>query len=255
LKTAELAKGLVYAVKERTTDSYPGLLLEKGLWREKDEWGNWNGAEKRFKARIVRRAPQGARAEGYKGWGRDYEKTGLPVLLLKATEWDFSKHARDNQIIESPLEILERARDNMGVMALVAEDYDGRSTDTKRKSVTLQVQTVKGVAREVVIELELVRPQQVLSQWGPYVKAQTREREARQNHQAENARLKAENDADAARIKELADILLGQESSTYLNGERYDLHRRSAYSISTTYEISQDSLMRLLELAEKGLSA
>lgn len=251
MKTAELAEGLIYATKERLSGTaYPALLLEKGMWREKDEWGNWDGAEKRTRARIVRRAP-GVRAESWRGWGADYSKTGLPVLVLKLTEWDFTEGAKDNQVVESPLEILERAKDNMNVMGLVAENHDGRTTTTTRKSVTIRVQTVKGIARKVVVELELMRPQQIVSQWGPYAKAEAREREAREAVTEATAEHKTRVANQEQAITTRLNALLGAE-----NVARHYFHREwSSDGTSTTYEVSAEIIEQLLTLAEKGMSA
>lgn len=258
LKTADLAKDLTYATKERFSGTaYPGLLLEKVMWCEKDEWANWDGAENRSRARIVRRAP-GVRAEGHQGWGRDYQKTGLPVLVLKLTDWNFTEGAKDNQVVESPASILERARDAMNVMGLVADTFDGRPTATTRKSITIRVQTVKGIARKVVAELELMRPQQFLSQWGPFVKAQAREREARKAIAEAVAKRKDEGERQAYDFSRRITELLGdEENARYTDSsERYDFHRKwTGDGTSRTYEVSADVIEKLLALAEKGASA
>jgi len=257
VKTADLAEGLVYAVKERTSVIMPGLLLDKSMWHEMDKWAKWDGSQERTRNRIIRKAAPGARAaKGVTGWRDDYSNVGLPVLVLKISPGSFSESAGDEQIVEAPLEILERARDNMNVMALVADDHDGRLAPTKRKVVTIRVATVTGAARKVPVELELVRPQQVLSQWGPFVKELERAAVA----QAELAQKRSEQEAE---IREQAQdfarrvtALLGDDETVHYtaDGERYDF-RRAIYGPSNSYEVKPEVLARLLELAEKGASA
>jgi hypothetical protein len=257
VKTADLAQDLIYAVTERLSSTPSvGLLLDTVLWRESDEWGNWDGASARTRARIVRKAPKGARVEKSSGW-RDFYRNGLPVLVLKVIAWDFSERAGDDQIVESPASILERARDNMNVMGLIAEDHDGRPTATTRRSITIRVQTAKGAARKVTAELELMRPQQVVSQWGPYVKEHARQAAAKAAIANSLAEASAQSVAQAQGFVERLNALLGDEKGPRQHqGERYDFHRKwTSGNVSSTYEVSADVIARLLDLAEKGASA
>lgn len=258
MKTADLAQDLTYAVSERLSSTPSvGLLLDTVLWRESDEWGNWDGASARTRARIVRKAPKGARVEKSSNW-RNFYRNGLPVLVLKVTAWDFSEGARDNQIVESPASILERARDTMDVMGLVAEDYDGRSTATTRRSITIRVQTVKGAARKVTAELELMRPQQVVSQWDPYVKREAEETATKAAIARQMAEARDQSVAQGQDFVTRLTALMGDGDSVRYNAsdERYDFHRKwTSGNVSSTYEVSADVIARLLDLAEKGATS
>jgi hypothetical protein len=254
VKTADLAQDLIYAVNERLSSTPTvGLLLDTALWRESDEWGHWDGASARTRARIVRKAPKGARVEKSSGW-RDFYKNGLPVLVLKAGAHDFSERAGDNQIVESAASVLERARDTMNVMGLVAEDYDGRPTASTRRSITIRVQTAKGAARKVSAELELMRPQQVVSQWGPYTKQKAREDAAKEALAKSFAEASAQSVAQAQGFVERLNALLGEEKGPRNHqGERYDFHREwTSGNNTSTYQVHADIIERLLDLAEKG---
>lgn len=260
MKTADLAKGQTYAVTERLSSTPSvGLVLETALWREKDEWATWDGADTRSVARIWRKAPKGARVEARQGWGRDYQKTGLPVLVLKSVgAYDFSERAGDDQIAESAQDILERARDNMNVMGLVAENHDGRRTDTIRRQITIRVQTVKGAARKVNAELELMRPQQINSLWAPYVKREAEETATKAAIARQMAEARDQSVAQGQDFVTRLTALMGDGDSVRYNAsdERYDFHRKlTSGNVSSTYEVSADVIARLLNLAEKGASA
>jgi hypothetical protein len=259
VKTADLTPGQTYAVTERLSSTPSvGLVLETALWREKDEWANWDGAESRSVARIWRKAPKGARVEGRQGWGRDYQKTGLPVLVLKSVgAYDFSERAGDNQIAETAQDILERARDNMNVMGLVAENHDGRRTDTTRRQIVIRVQTVKGTARKVTAELELMRPQQIASLWAPFVKREAEQAATKAAMAKSFAEASAQSVAQGQEFTARLSALLGDEKGPRnASDERYDFHRKwTSTNISSTYEVSADVIARLLDLAEKGASA
>lgn len=250
MKTAELASGLIYATKDRPSllNAHPSLLLDTALWRTEDAWGNWDGAKERSKRRIVRKAPQGARVETNTSWGFDYRKTALPLLVLKVCAWDFSERAGDNQIVESPASILERARDHMNIMALVDEDHDGRVTESIRHNISIRVETVKGVARKVEVELELMRPQQILSQWGPYAKQEAREAEAKEAAAKATAERKNQATEQSKSLSARLNTLL-ERDTTQRSGFR---RQWTSSGTSTTYEVSAEIIERLLDLAEKG---
>jgi hypothetical protein len=258
VKTADLTPGQTYAVTERLTGATKaGLVLDKALWRESDEWGDWDGAEKRTKARIVRKAPKGARIERSKGW-RDYSRTGLPVLVLDEWDFSFTERAEGEQITEEPHSILERARDAMNVMGLVAEDHDGRSTDTTRRSVTIRVQTAKGVARKVTATLTMLRPQQIIAGWTDHVEAEARLAAAQAAIANSLAEASAQSVAQAQGFVERLNTLLGDGDNIPYNhqGERYDFHREwTSGNNTSTYQVHADVIARLLDLAEKGASA
>jgi hypothetical protein len=258
VKTADLTPGQTYAVNERFTGATrAGLVLDKALWRESDEWGDWDGAEKRTKARIVRKAPKGARIERSKGWG-DYSRTGLPVLVLDEWDFSFTERAEGEQITEEPHSILERARDAMNIMGLVAEDHDGRSTDTTRRSVTIRVQTAKGVARKVTATLTMLRPQQIIAGWTEHVEAEAREAAAKAALARTFGEAKRKSVAQAQDFVTRVTALMGDGDTVRYNhsNERYDFHREwTSGGFSSTYEVSADVIARLLDLAEKGASS
>jgi hypothetical protein len=255
VKTADLTPGQTYAVNERLSSTPTvGLLLDTALWRESDEWGHWDGASARTRARTVRKAPKGARVEKSSGW-RDFYRNGLPVLVLTYVgAYDFSERAGDDQIVESPASILERARDAMNILGLVAEDYDGRPTDTTRRQIVIRVQTVKGTARKVTAELELMRPQQIASLWAPYIKQKAREDAAKEALAKSFAEASAQSVAQAQGFVERLNALLGEEKGPRNHqGERYDFHREwTSGNNTSTYQVHADIIERLLDLAEKG---
>jgi len=264
VKTADLLQDQTYAVVERFS-SIPsvGLLLDKALWREKDERDTWDGTSSstRTRPRTVRKAPKGARIEKSQGWGLTYEKTGLPVLVLKLGAYDFSERAKSNQITESAKTLLERARDTMNIMDLVAEDHDGCVTATIQRSITIRVKTVKGTALKIPAELELMQPRQLTSTWDAYTERKVREDAAKVAIVQSLAEATARSAEQAQGFVTRLTALMGDGDNVHYNasGERYDFHRKwtsdNSSNSRSTYEVSADIIARLLDLAEKGPSA
>ena len=256
MKTADLSTGQAYATTERLSATpRPGLLLDRALWQEKDEWGNWDGASARTSARIVRKAPKDARVGTNSNWRRGFWRNGLPVLVMQATAWDFSESARDTQIVESAQDLLVRAQDAMGVMDLVSEGHDGRVTATIRRKIVLRTKTVKGAARKIEFGLEFLRPQQITGGWTLHAEQDERERAAKAAIAKTLAESKARSTDQAQGFTNRLSALLGDDKPRNIQNERYDFHRKwTSTGTSSTYEVSAEIIEQLLALAEKGMT-
>lgn len=258
MKTADLAEGYTYAFVERSTsDVKAALLLDLALWWDGDQWANWDGGEKRTRARVVRKAPKGSRVARSKSWG-DYFTIGLPFLVLEVWDFSFSERAGDDRITEDPHAILERARDAMNVMDLVAENHDGRSTERIHSSITLRVPTAKGVARKVTVSLMLARPQQISTGWTTHVETAEREAAAKAATAKRFAEAATKSRAQGQDFVSRITALMGDGDTVRYDhsDERYDFHREwTSSGMSSTYQVSAEVIARLLDLAEKGASA
>lgn len=259
MKTSELTAKATYAYSERPSygSTYPALVLEKVLWTEKDAWYR-DDEGKRVSRRHLVRAEKGDRAGTKSGWGRDFKKTGIPVLKLDLSDWHFGvDNEQPTRITDTAPELLVKGAEQLKLMELVdsgesvfGQDEEGQSfRKTKTKVVA---HTADGGEITVTVELELVRPQTLLLIWHEHVEAAERGRKARAEHVQKQNEKKAASDTMARDIASRLDALLGADKSHTHGGERYDAYRRDAYHGGTTYLVDQDLLLKLLALAEKG---
>jgi len=239
----------VYAHRKNSYSSpYPVLVLEQALWTE-----GGNSAQ-----RTLRRAEKGARAGRSSSWS-NHRVTGIPVLTMQTSAERFRASAEeDYRIVESPRELLVQAVEKSGIMELVdsgesvfGQDPQGRTYRKTRTSVSAHL--VNGEEYEIDVELELVRPQSIESDWDTYLVEAEKAALAKAERDKDQADARAENDAVAQNIAARLDALIDNETGYNIRGERYDAHRQhSSSGISTTYEIKQSVLLKLLALAEKG---
>lgn len=261
MKTTELTPKNTYALQARAGgDASPALVLENVLWTERDQWFPVEDQEKREVRRVLRRAEKGERAGTNARWyAGSYRKTGVPVLRFGAGDYRFMASARV-RITNTPQELLTVALSKMDVMELVDSgqsifhtDEDGQSH--RMTSTTVWAQCADGSTEEISVVLELVRPQVLVSTWADYIEgAEKAALEKARLNQKRNERL-AENTKTAHSIRDRVTALLGDgDNQRYdFRDERYDLRRSSTNTgISTTYLVSQDVLLKLLELAEQG---
>lgn len=250
MKTSLLTANRVYAIK---TDTYsqeaPVLLIESVMWKCEDTWGRWDGAERGFKARTYTRAAKGDRAGRGASTHSTFSLVGLPVL--KAAVWSgrFTSTG-DEAIVTEPSAMFHQALAKMNLQALFAEGCDGRKPEGVHFSMTVSVTLADGSTEPVTVTLEYLRPQVFQSLWIDYVEEKRKGDLARADYETKKAERQVENDKTAFEIISRTDTLLGRPTTYKYNGERYDLHRKST-GISTTYEVSEELLLKLLALAEK----
>jgi hypothetical protein len=257
MKTAELTTTTVYAFQEDPYGStYPVKVLEKSSWTEKNSWFDKEEGEGREERRILRRAEKGERAGTKSPWyGNGYRKTGIPVLKLGLTDWQFENYS----YAETAEELLAQAAEKLSdkIMDLVDSKESVFTTspegkNSRKTQATVTAHFTEGGSEEITVHLELVRPQQLIGSWAGHMEGKQKKALAMAEFQKKAAEKKAVSDEVARSIASRLDGLLGASESKTSEGERYDAHREDAYHGGTTYHIDQATLLKLLELAEKG---
>jgi hypothetical protein len=256
MKSADLQASTVYAYEK---DSYgyaqPVLVLDNKLWTMgiESEW-----SEERFL--TIRLAKKGDRPNDG-GW-RQNRRCGIPVLMIGQsyhTFTDWSGYRNDSRIIETPAELFEQALKKMGLTG--AQDLErkflreggtkagqGVSSDAERnfRSVEVVVTRPDGVKGTITIVLTTVRPQTISDEWTSFVESKRKEHEAQRAFQARKDAEAARKEAVNEDVKKRLDALLG-EAPSYRN-QRDDASRDQYGHFSVT----EETFLRLLELAEKG---
>lgn len=110
-----------------------------------------------------------------------------------------------------------------------------------------------GSTQSFVVRLEFVRPQTLIQEWNSYMADKKTAIERSAAFEAERAEKQRRENLRASSIRNKVDALLGAPDSYDENVERPDLHRKSV-STGNTYEVSEETLRRLIALAEKGSS-
>lgn len=255
MKLGELEDKLIYAYRPRTSDSsaQPAKVVEATLWRRDEVWANWDGSDKRTKETVVTRAKKGDRAGRSDAWTHKNWAIGVPVLVIE--EGDHRWHSAGVQFTELPFVIFARAWEQMNPDKILDEDHDGRFSFTKKLSsrTTVDVPMSDGTTQSVTVRLEFVRPQTLIEKWNPYIAAKKETAEQERIVKDQQAERRRRSNLTASSIRNKVDALLGSPGQYDHNAERLDLHRKSSSTgISTTYEVSEETLLKLLALAEKG---
>lgn len=247
MKTSELVIGSIYAQCRRRdmyeTDTYAVMVLDTKLWRMGNEWtdGPEGGRVKKF---SFRPAPKGLRAhEG--DYRNDYRATGVPVLKLDTSAYRWNSTIRDEMaLVDTADSILRKAAEQLGIeQASDAEGFhDSRST-------TVAVTMRDGSKGGVRVVLDTVLPQTVQGAWTSYLKERDRLLQVAQEQAIRKAK-----EADLRRtaqsgIKARLDALLGEEKSSPWSSteNRFDVRPSGK-----DFTITEETLLRLLALAEKG---
>jgi hypothetical protein len=158
------------------------------------------------------------------------------------------------KIAELPYLIFAKAWHQMNPDRLVEEGHDGRfTTDAMRSTSTVEVRMSDGSTQSFVVRLEFVRPQTLIQEWNSYMADKKTAIERSAAFEAERAEKQRRENLRASSIRNKVDALLGAPDSYDENVERPDLHRKSV-STGNTYEVSEETLRRLIALAEKGSS-
>lgn len=252
MKTNELTEMAVHAHRENTYSYGESavLVLEKALWTEKDDWFPQGEGLPSRTLRVVNRAEKGVRpGRGVRGYSRMYKTTGIPVLMLKGLHThDFLPDAHD-QVIDTPHQLLVEALKQIHPMQWV----DSGNPIPSERSAEVEVHYVSGKVKKAQVEFTVVRPQTITSKWNDRLEEMRREKLQKAEWARQKAEKKAASVAKAQEIVARVDKLVGDVARYDHNGERYDLHRKhSSSGVSTTYEVSQELLLKLIEMAEKG---
>lgn len=256
MKLTELEEGLIYAYRPRTASSHaqPAKVIEPKLWRQDEKWDHWDGEPKRTRKTVVSRARKGDRAGRSDAWHASSWAIGVPVLVIEAEDYMWIPGEVRTHFTELPFVIFSRAWKAMNPHKLLEEGHDGRFTGEIHARTTLDVPLSDGSTRSVSVRLEFIRPQALISKWNPYIANKKEQAEQEAAFKKEQANLRGRNNLMAASIRNRVDALLGEGRHDDL-GERTDLHRKpTSTGISTTYEVREETLLKLLMLAEKGSS-
>lgn len=244
MKTNEIEAGSVYAISDRLSSlPMPGRVVEARLWTRRYS---------RHGQPDIVRSEKGERA-GRDGYGGQIGKmVGIPTLVIGAPwdNWTMGNRNESGRILTSPEVILNAAYKFMNVLGYV-DHTDGAS----QVSCQVPVETETGEARRVTVALKFCQPRAILKDWDSFFSEQEAER-------VEQAELRRAHDTRVAEAQETAqqvalrvDKLLGDSSKSF-TGERYDVClKRTSSGLSSTYEIETDTLLKLLDLAEKGNQA
>lgn len=253
MKTADLkTDGIVYMHRKgQYAYERPVLVLEARNWTERDSYVTVDGERK--KIREIHRSEKGTRVGRGQGYV-NYKLTGIPVLRLNVSEWDFREDADgDSRIIDSPLELLREAAELHDALALVDAETDVFSGGKSYRRVSVDARYADGQIRSVSVEFDLVRPQDLHKEWDVWVAEQA----ALRLQEAEWAMQRAEKQnkavTEASEITRRVDALMGSAERYDHNGERYDIHRKN--STGSTYEVSHELLVKLLAMAEGSSTA
>lgn len=249
MKTADLSTDLAYlSHKGKHGSKRPVLVVETRLWVERDVWRMIDG--KNTKVRLVRRAEAGARVGTGRSSSYDYKLTGIPVLRLNASEYNFRDDGSpENTIVDSPKDLLAEALKLHDALDLVDTQTPVFQEGKKYRRLSVDARYADGQVRSVEVEFDLLRPQDIHQEWGAFIESER----ARLLQEAEWARAKAERQAKANEqaysVSSRVTALLGESTLGYdHNAERRDLRRKSGSS--STYEVSHELLLKLLALAE-----
>ncbi len=247
MKTADLNTTTVYMHRKgQYSSESPILVLENRNWTEQDTQVLVGGGKKR----VIQRAEKGARVGSSNSTWR-YKKTGIPVLKLNVGEWSFREDADDeSRIIDSPDVLLQEALKIHEALSLVDTDQNVFNDGKKYRRVHVDARYADGQIQQVTVEFELVRPQDIHTEWATWME----ENKAERLRQAEWNRQKAERQQTATQqaqdLTERVTVLLGDEPRYDHNGERYDLHRK--HMSGQTYEVSYELLAKLVQMAERS---
>ena len=140
------------------------------------------------------------------------------------------------------------------VLKIVDGAHDGRQTETIQTGTRVEVDLAGGGTEEIKVTLELVRPQTIASTWSEFSKEAEAEAVRKVESDTLKAQWKAENDAVAFDVSSRLAQLLGEPTGGYdFRSERRDCHRTSTSSgRSSTYAVSEETLLKLIALAEKA---
>jgi hypothetical protein len=253
MKSSELTEKTIYAYNPRPSanQGQPAQLVEARMWRRDEKWDTWDGEPKRTKQTVVHRAVKGDRAGRSDGWSATSWAIGFPVLVLNA--YDYNWTTTRVKIAELPYLIFAKAWNQMNPDRLVEEGHDGRFTTESPTRTQVDVRMSNGEIEQFTVTLEFVRPQALIQDWNSYLGEKKSAIERNAAFEAEQAEKRHQRDMTAMSIRASVDVLLGLADRYDNDSERSDLHRTSV-STGNTYEVSEETLLRLLKLAQKGSS-
>lgn len=239
MKTSDLTVSAVYAYSKDTYDKgHAVLVLDTKNWSMGKEWSE---GKKQY---VIREAKPSERPNDG-SFRNDYRHVGIPVLKIDQDlfHWDSSTNP-EAKILDSHEDILTRATKLLGIEQ--ASDAAG----IREKSISVHVPVTMGNGKKstVSVTLTTVRPQTITSAWGTHLenrrKAQVAQAAYQKANQAEATRRNQVNDQITTRM----DALLGEAPRHWRGSGRQDCYREA----QADFTISVATLMRLLELAEKG---
>jgi hypothetical protein len=250
MKTSNLVTGDILAQEK---DSYgsgkPVMVLDSALWTLGNEWvSNPMAPGTSTETYSFRPAKTGERA-GNGTYRSNYRSTGVPVLMVEQGYYRWmDSRTPDNQIATSAQDILRAAAKQLGAES--AEDLAGHKAKGSggwRTEVVAEMSD--GTKISVSVVLTTVRPQTLVGAWNTFLNGKNQE-------QAYKIAYEAKQEIEANRRKEVSssvadrlDALLGETKRHWRGVDRDDCYRSDG-----GFQVSEATLLRLLELAEKSAS-
>lgn len=245
MKSSSLTVNGIYATKKGSYASVrPALVLDKKNWVSREQWVDSPTGGPRLKTRVYTPAEKGDRASA--GSYRSSTEVGIPVLRISKDGYYWSETTDSNlRIVDQPDVILQKARLAMNTDAVFSTGEGSMST-----SAAIAVRTFDGELDTVSVHLEFFRPQSFIASWADHVEEARKLSLKKVEWEMAKAERQAKSNATSQDIMSRVSKLVDHPNNYTLSGERYDLRRKAGST--TTYEVSEEMLLKLLALAEKG---
>lgn len=251
MKSSDITLGDVLAYQK---NSYGGtnavLALDNKLWTLGLAWvadPKTEGA--RIQVNAFRQAEKGAKAGTRGSYGLGYKETGIPVLKIDHGHYNWTTEA-ESRIVTSAQDILRTAAKQLGNVES-AEDMVAEQAKGTRAAWRTEVEAlnVEGKKVSIVVHLEVVRPQTLKTAWNTFLRDDEQARENSRKYREEKTnKEQAQRDAGTALAARL-DALLGEQERHWGYGS---VDRSDCYRDGSAFKVDEDTLMKLLALAEKG---
>jgi hypothetical protein len=238
MKTSQITPGQLYGYSKGAHDPFhPVMALDNKLWTMGEKWAGYN------KAYDLSPASAGMRAQEY---SYSHNEVGVPILMIRNSGWLFGQGG-DNPIVTDPAEILAEAREKLSAEALMKQ----RKFDNRPKTLCM-VEAKRANGKKIMLEVVLTTtlPSRIKGGWTELLEENRKEAAQKAQWAQEKAQRERAVEAANALLKERLDAVLGQEKVSRWSTEERDDCRRIG---TGTFQVSEATLIRLLELAEKGM--
>ena len=237
MQTNKLIPGTIYAYQK---DQYSGgqavLVLDNKLWTMGRSKGKF----------VVREADKGERPNDG-GYRTNYRAVGVPVLKIDRNLVQWSESVQDEiRIMDSHTDILATAFKALGIERI--GDMAGEFDNLDERHAQIVVTMGDGRKSTVTVTLATVRPQTITGEWDAYLAEKDRARMAQAAHQDSQQAEKSRRILVSTEVATRMDALLGEGGRNWRGLERQDCRRDDG----AEFKVSEETLLRLLELAEKG---
>lgn len=251
MKSSDITLGDVLAYQK---NSYGGtnavMALDNKLWTFGLAWvADPEREGNRIQVNAFRQAEKGAKAGHQGSYGLGYKETGIPVLKIDHGHYNWTTEA-ESRIVTSAQDILRTAAKQLGNVES-AEDMVAEQAKGTRAAWRTEVEALNAEGKKVsiVVHLEVVRPQTLKTAWNTFLRDDEQARENSRKYREEKGAREAVRKEVSASIASRLDTLLG-EQKRHWKIESPD--RDDCYRDGSAFKVDEDTLMKLLALAEKG---